>query len=85
MSGNVFIICLTIIICAGMLAFCHYQEHQCDISDDRYQYLCGLINDLKHKHEVLQIDMYTTHESMDIINKELTALKEELATSCLGP
>jgi len=53
MSGNVFMVCLTIIICSLIFAFCHWTEHQCDISDDRYQYLCGQTSDLKKRIDTL--------------------------------
>lgn len=49
MSGNVFLICLTVIICSVIFAFCHYQENLVDFSDDRYEYLCGLFAELKKK------------------------------------
>lgn len=47
MSGNLIIVCLTIIICAVLLAFCHYNEHKEDLSTDRFEYLVQQIEILK--------------------------------------
>ena len=77
MSGNVLIICITVIICAVLLAFCHYQEHQCDISDDRYQYLCGQIEDLRKQNNLFDQRCDRIVENIRIMDCEISSGFEE--------
>lgn len=56
MSGNVLIICITVVICALLLAFCHYNEHKEDLSTDRFEYLVQQIEMLRKDHKILSQD-----------------------------
>ena len=56
MSVNVMIICITIIICGVLLAFCHYNEHKEDLSTDRFEYLLQQIEMVKKDHKILSQD-----------------------------
>lgn len=77
MSGNVFIVCLTIVICALILAFCHYQEHHADISDDRYQYLCGQIEDIRKQTKALEQWCDQLQDNMQITDRDIASGFEE--------
>ena len=56
MNMNVLFICITIIICGILLAFCHYNEHKEDLSTDRFEYLVQQIEMLKKDHKILSQD-----------------------------
>lgn len=73
MSGNVFIVCLTVVICALILAFCHWQEHHADISDDRYQYLCGHIEDIRKEIKSLNLWCDQLQDNMQITDRDIAA------------
>lgn len=78
MSGNVFIICLTVIVVSVIFAFCHWVEHQSDITDDRYQYLCGQMADLKKELGFNQDNCQTAIDTTNEIFKDFDSLKNNL-------
>lgn len=78
MSGNVFIVCLTVVVVSIIFAFCHWVEHQSDITDDRYQYLCGQIADLKKDLGFNQDNCQTAIDSSLEIFNEFKKLKDDL-------
>ena len=77
MSGNLIIICVTIIICAALLAFCHYQEYHADISDDRYQYLCGQIEGIRKETKSFEQLCDQLQDNMQITDRDIASGFEE--------
>ena len=69
MSVNVLIICITIIICGALLAFCHYNEHKEDISTDRFEYLVQQI-------EILKRDMKDNDREISQLRSALAPLHQ---------
>lgn len=78
MSGNVFIICLTVVVVSVIFAFCHWVEHQSDITDDRYQYLCGQMADLKKELGFNQDNCQTAIDASNEIYRDFEKLKDNL-------
>lgn len=81
MSGNVLIICITIIICGVLLAFCHYNEHKEDLSTDRFEYLVQQIEilkrDLKHMDAItdqMRKDMDRYDSEIMVLDTRITSL-----------
>ena len=76
MSGNLIVICLTVIICAVLLAFCHYNEHKEDLSTDRFEYLVQQIEILKRDMKDNDREIMDGFEERD---REILQLRSALA------
>ena len=77
MSGNVLIICITIVICGVLLAFCHYNEHKEDLSTDRFEYLVQQIEMVKKDHKILSQDFNAFEAASVEESKQIAAGFEE--------
>ena len=78
MSGNLIIICITIIICGVLLAFCHYNEYKEDLSTDRFEYLVQQIEMLKKDHKILSQDFNAFEEASVEESKQIADDFEKL-------
>lgn len=76
MNGNLIVICITVIICAVLLAFCHYNEHKEDLSTERFEYLVQQIDGLRRDMKEMDHDVSEGFEERD---EKIAQLRSALA------